>query len=216
MRNETNFTPYDIVRKFEETIARYAGSKYAVAVDSCCNALFLCCVYRKIRFASIPKYTYPGVACAILNAISVNKFFDYDRKISFTNVRWGGVYNIAPHRIVDGALRFRKGMYVKKSLHCLSFHYKKHLPIGRGGMILTDDFEAYQWLKRARFDGRSEVPLQEDDIEMVGWNMYMTPEQAAKGLTLFAIIKDKDLMDINSRTQGYPDLSTISAYRGGL
>ena len=37
--------PFKIVRMFEETIAEYTGSKYAVSVDSCTNALFLCCKY---------------------------------------------------------------------------------------------------------------------------------------------------------------------------
>ena len=33
--------------------------------------------------------------------------------------------------------------------------------------------------------GRSEgIRYQEDDIDSMGWNMYMTPEQAARGLTL--------------------------------
>ena len=32
---------FEVVRQFERRIAKYAGSKYAVAVDSCTNALFL-------------------------------------------------------------------------------------------------------------------------------------------------------------------------------
>ena len=67
---------------------------------------------------------------------------------------------------------------------CLSFHIKKHLKIGKGGMILTDDFEAYQWFKKGRYEGRSEVKYHEDDIDINGWNAYMTPEQAARGLML--------------------------------
>jgi dTDP-4-amino-4,6-dideoxygalactose transaminase len=67
---------------------------------------------------------------------------------------------------------------------CLSFHIKKHLPIGKGGMILTSDPDAVEWFKKARYEGRSEVPYQLDDIDMVGWNMYLTPEQAARGLYL--------------------------------
>ena len=104
-------------------------------------------------------------------------------------------------------------MYLRESLMCLSFHAKKHLSIGRGGMILTDNKKAYEWFKKARFDGRSEVPLYKDKIKFVGWNMYMTPEQAARGLMLFDLIKDKSLLDIDWKTQGYPDLSKIKAYQ---
>jgi dTDP-4-amino-4,6-dideoxygalactose transaminase len=67
---------------------------------------------------------------------------------------------------------------------CLSFHIKKHLKIGKGGMILTDDPDAVIWFKKARYEGRSEKLYHEDDIDMLGWNMYMTPQQASHGLSL--------------------------------
>lgn len=197
-------TSYDIVRKFEETIAEYAGSKYAVAVESCTAALFLCCKYLKVKEVSIPKYTYPGVACSIINS---------GGKVRFDNRSWSGWYLLHPTLIVDSALKLSRGMYNPEQYICLSFHAKKHLPIGRGGMILTDDLKAFKWFKKARFDGRSECKLSEDKIDMVGWNMYMTPEQAARGLMLFELIKDKKLPDIDWRTQGYPDLSKIKAYQ---
>ena len=196
-------TAFAIVSKFEEEIAEYAGSKYAIAVDSCCNAIFLSCVYKLVKEVAIPKFTYPGVACSIIHAGGIP---------TFTKSMWTGTYVLKPYEITDGALRFKKGMY-KGGLHCLSFHAKKHLPIGRGGMILTDDLDAWWWLRKARFDGRSGVPLSEDHITMVGYNMYMTPEQAARGLTLFDLIKDKDLPDIDSTKQCYPDLSKIAAYK---
>ena len=41
----------------------------------------------------------------------------------------------------------------------LSFHIKKQLPIGKGGMILTDDQQAVEWFKKARYEGRSEKIL---------------------------------------------------------
>ena len=198
-------SPYSIVDTFEKTIAEYAGSKYAVAVDSCCNAIFLCCKYLGVRGVDIVKRTYPGVICSIKNSGgSIMNWLDND---------WQGIYEINPYRIIDSALRFKKGMYIRDSYYCLSFHLKKHLFIGRAGMILTDSEEAYEWFKKARFDGRSEVPLKDDNIKMVGWNMYMTPEQAARGLMVFDLIKDKDLPDIDWRSQGYPDLSEIEAYK---
>ena len=52
-------------------------------------------------------------------------------------------------------------------------------------MILTDDIEAYEWLRRARHDGRSPgTPYIQDDIEIPGWHYYMTPEDAARGILL--------------------------------
>ena len=40
--------PWDIVEAFENKVAKYAGSKYAVATDSCTNSLFLCLKYLKV------------------------------------------------------------------------------------------------------------------------------------------------------------------------
>lgn len=37
--------PYKIVSDFEQAIAEYAGSKYAVAVESCTAAIFLSLMY---------------------------------------------------------------------------------------------------------------------------------------------------------------------------
>jgi dTDP-4-amino-4,6-dideoxygalactose transaminase len=73
---------------------------------------------------------------------------------------------------------------MENSLMCLSFHIKKHLKIGKGGMILTDNEMARNWFKKARYEGRDNISYHHDDIEINGYNFYMTPEQAARGLTL--------------------------------
>ncbi len=196
---------YKIVADFEEAIAEYAGSKYAVAVESCSAAIFLSLLYRHVKdqVITIPRFTYPSVPCAILNAGA--------KAVEFSDRDWSGVYELEPVGIIDGALRFQRGMY-KGGLHCLSFHSKKLLPIGRGGMILTDDEKAVRFLKMARFDGRQEVDLDQDPLEMIGWNMYMTPEQAARGMMLFDHIKTKEIRDLDSHAQGYPDLKLARVY----
>ena len=198
--------PYSIVSNFEETIADYAGSNYAVAVSSCTNAIFLCCKYMRLKnkWVHIPKFTYPGVAHSILHS---------GAKLSFTDEVWQGVYRLRPYHIYDGALRFKRGMHIKHSLYCLSFHYKKHISIGRGGMILTDSIDAYEWFKKARFDGRPEAPLSDDNRLVDGYNMYMTPEQAARGLTFFSFIENMDLPDLKFEDQGYPDLSKMGVFK---
>lgn len=192
--------PYEIVRKFENEVASYAGAMFAIAVDSCSMALFLCCEYLKVKEVTIPRHTYPSVPCGIIHAGGT---------VSWSMKTWEGTYALSPYPIIDGALRFKRGMYKPGTYHCLSFHMKKHLPIGRGGMILTDDTNADEWFRRARFDGRNEKPLMEDTFEQLGWNCYMTPEQAARGLELFNLIKDQDLPDL---VQTYPDLSKFPVY----
>lgn len=195
---------FKVVKEFERAIAKYAGAKYAVAVNSCSSALFLCCVYRKVKIVTIPKFTYPSVACGIINA---------GGHIKFSDDPWYGIYELEPYKIMDGALRFRKGMYVKGTLHCLSFSMKKLLSIGEAGMVLTDDKKAADWLRLARFDGRHEgVPLEKDNLAVLGWNMYMTPDKAARGLWVFDMVKNKQLPDMDSTKQGYPDLSKFKIY----
>ena len=197
--------PYKVVEIFEEAVAEYAGSKYAVAVESCTSAIFLSLKWVNVSglYVSITKHTYPGVPCSIIHA---------GAKVCFDERDWRGVYTLDPFGIVDGALRFKKGMYITETFHCLSFHVKKALPIGRGGMILTDNFEAVKWLRKARFDGRNPVPLSEDSFDMLGWNAYMQPSDAARGLQLLQALGDKELPDLEVEKQGYPDLSTFKIY----
>ena len=102
-------------------------------------------------------------------------------------------------------------MYIPNTFMCLSFHIKKHLKISKGGMILTDDLEAVKWFKKARYEGRSEKLYHEDDIDMLGWNMYMTPQQASHGLSLMQnMVKDNPDLDENN---GYRDLTEFSIFK---
>jgi len=199
----THYNPFQVVDEFEKIIAEWSGARFGVAVESCSAALFLSCVYRQVKEVSIPRFTYPSVPCSIIHAGGTVKFDDRN---------WHGLYSLIPYEIWDGALRFRKDMFMG-GLHCLSFHMKKLLPIGRGGMILTNDPVAYEWLKRVRFDGRRQVPLQDDNFDMLGWNMYMEPEQAARGLRLFSTIDQRNLDDLDVAKQGYPDLSIYAIYQ---
>lgn len=189
---------YDVVELFEQKIAQYAGSKYAVAVDCCTNALFLCLMYvnKQPETVTLPNRTYVSVPSAVLHA---------GYNLQFEDLKWSGIYQLKPFPIFDGAVRFRKGMY-QGGYHCLSFHVKKHLKIGRGGMILTDDKQAADWFKLARFNGRNPIHHDYDTFKMVGWNFYMPNYDAARGLWLFDSMGDfyPDIVG------GYPDLSVYN------
>ena len=41
------YNPYMVVKTFEDAIANYTNAPYAVSVDNCTNALFLCLQYLK-------------------------------------------------------------------------------------------------------------------------------------------------------------------------
>lgn len=198
---------YEIVDSFEKRVAEYVGSKYAVAVDSCTNALFLSCFYLNVKKVKIPKRTYVSVPCSIIHAGGSVEFADED---------WieKGYYQLDPYPIYDAAHFFEKNMYeevrgVGNSYFCISFSATKIINIGKGGMILTDDESAVRWFKKARYCGRNSKPLMEDNFEMLGWNMYMTPEQAARGLLLMNDAKyaHRKIMP------EYPDLSKYRIYK---
>jgi dTDP-4-amino-4,6-dideoxygalactose transaminase len=200
------YNPFEIVKTFEKTMAEYTGAKYAVAVDSCTNAVFLCCKYLKVEKATIPSKTYLSVPMSIIHA-GAEVVFDASNEAN----DWSGIYQLKPYPIYDSAKRLTTDMYIKGSFMCLSFHQKKHICIGKGGMILTDDKKAVEWFKRARYEGRSEKFYRDDTIDMLGWNMYMTPEQASRGLALFQNypIHNEDQIEKG----GYRDLREFSVFK---
>lgn len=195
---------WEVVDRFERAIAEYCGAPYAVSVDSCTNALYLCFKHcwdvapnAEAWVMYVPKRTYAGVVRAALNA---------DLSPTFRDWNWAGEYDLRVGRcvIVDAARWLRRGMYHSGTWTCLSFQATKHLPIGRGGAILCDRKEDYDWFRKARFDGRdieSDLWKQEE----FGWGIhcYMTPPDAARGLWLLGGLKDN-----NEPLPGeYPDLS---------
>ncbi len=165
-----------VIRQFERTIAKHCGAPYGIAVESCTAALLLSCLYFKVKEVTIPKKTYYSVPMSIIHAGGAVKYRDF---------KWRGAYQLKPYPIIDSAMRFRKDMYEPGMFQCISFQYSKHLPIGRGGMILTDDRKAAEWFRVMRNDGRREIPKEKDNVRLWGWNFYMTPEQAARGLALY-------------------------------
>lgn len=196
--------PFKIVRMFEEEIAHYTGAPYAVSVDSCTNALMLCCKYLNVNEVEIPSKTYLSVPQSIINA---------GGEVVFNSNRngWKGIYQLKPYPIYDAAKRFTSDMYIPNTFMCLSFHIKKHLKIGKGGIILTDNIDAVNWFKTARYEGRHEKLYHEDDIDMMGWNMYMTPQEAAHGLSLMQNMElcNPDLGEEN----GYRDLTEFTLFK---
>ena len=194
--------PYKIVTMFEEEIASYTGAPYAVSIDSCTNALFLCCKYLNVKEVTIPKRTYLSVPMSIMHA---------GGEVVFEDLHWGGAYQLKPYPIYDSAKRLTSNMYKSGTFMCLSFHIKKTIAIGKGGMILTDDKDAVKWFKKARYEGRSEKFYKDDDIDMLGWNMYMTPQQAAHGLAVmqnYPVHREDD-----DELGGYRDLTEFTIFK---
>lgn len=199
----TGSDPRDAINLFENKVAEFAGSKYGIAVDCCSHGLFLALKYLNASgTVTIPSRTYVSVPMQIKHA---------GCSVAFEDVEWSGVYQLKPYPIWDGAVRWTKGMY-NGGLHVVSFQIKKRVPIGRGGMILTDDEAAYNWLKKACYDGRDLNKFYtDDDVDMLGWHYYMTPEDAARGIILMNSIPE---VNPDSATdKSYTDVSKLKVFR---
>lgn len=235
----TTHNPFSTVTEFENAMKEYTGAPFAVAVDSCTSALFLSFKYQydkaiaaehekggmhevmpAIQVLTMPKHTHISVPLAAIHAGWPLQWADHD-------VNACGHYRIGHLPVFDSALRLGRHMF--KDLWrreaalaefveipedaiiymCQSFQYRKHIPIGRGGMILHNDPEADKWFRKARFFGREEVPMMADPgPTMLGWKLYMLPEEAARGLCFMQNIPDNppDLKIL------YPDLSKYKVF----
>jgi dTDP-4-amino-4,6-dideoxygalactose transaminase len=208
---------YKITEEFESKLSDYTGAKYVVTLDNMSNALFLALYYEKNvsktlhnDTITIPSRTYPSVPCEIIHV---------GLKVEFEPVEGKtikGAYQLKGSNVWDSALRFTADMYIPDSYMCISFTGPyKHFKLSKGGAILTDNHDAYLWFKRARYSGRRECSYHDDYFDMLGWNFYMMPELAARGLLMI-----NQFYDLNSKPKHnedlelpYPDLSKFEIYR---
>lgn len=208
---------YKITDEFEYQLALYTGAKYAVTLDNMSNGLFLSLYYEhyinktiKTDTITIPCRTYPSVPCEIIHA---------GLKVGWKQVEGKtltGAYLLEGSNVLDSALRFTADMYTPNTHTCISFTGPyKHFKLSKGGAILTDNHEAYLWFKRARYSGRRECSYHDDHFDMLGWNFYMMPELAARGVLLMNQFYNIDGTKKHNPdlTLPYPDLSKFKIYQ---
>lgn len=199
---------YIITEMFEQKVAEYTGASYAIAVDSCSNAIFLSLMYNEVKGLkiTIPSKTYMSIPCEIIHA---------GAKVNFEDTEWSGLYQLKPTNVYDSALRFTNDMYIKGAFMCLSFTGpSKRLKLSKGGMILTDNEKAANWFKRVRMSGRREMPYMDESFDMIGWNFYMLPELAVRGYTLMkGFYQDNSPISFPDIKGIYSDLSQFKVYQ---
>ena len=182
-------SPYDIILEFERRLATFTGSPYVVTTDCCTHALELCIRWYRQRHPSrvpsitIPDQTYLSVPM-MLQKVGAS--------FTISDKEWIGEYQLGQLPIYDSARRLQHNMYEGDTFKCLSFGHGKPLTIGKGGAILLDNREAYDWMIRARYDGRdlNVSPWDKEQYETVGYHYYMSPEQAAVGIVKLDEYKD--------------------------
>tara|TARA_R100000030_G_C3226428_1_gene117203 strand:- start:25 stop:612 length:588 start_codon:yes stop_codon:yes gene_type:complete len=194
---------FEHVTKFERKIADFYGAPYAIATDSCTHAIELCLRLHCPTNVVLPKHTYLSIPMTMMKL---------DIPFKWKNSRWSDMYPIGGSNIIDAAVLWERDSYVSNKNMCLSFQFKKHLGLGRGGMILTDNETDYHELKKMVYDGRDLTkPWADQDITTLGFHYYMTPETAIEGIRKFNVAKD-----VQPKTwswKDYPDLSKLTVFQ---
>jgi len=164
---------FNVVTEFEQKVAEFFGSSYAVAVDSCTHGIELCLRHKQYSKITVPTRTYISVPF-LANKLGIN--------LEWSDKEWKDYYYLGEN-IIDAAVLWKKNSYIPGTYMCLSFQFQKHLSLGRGGIILLDKKEDFDILKKMSYDGRDPgIPWRDQNISMIGYHYYMTPETAQLGL----------------------------------
>ena len=193
---------FNIVTTFENEISNFFGSTYAISVDSCTHGIELCLRYKNSNKIIVPKRTYLSVPF-LASKLNIN--------LEWKDENWVDYYYITDN-IIDAAVLWKKDSYIPNTFMCISFQYQKHLSLGRGGIILTDNKEAAIELKKMSYDGRLPgIPWREQNISSIGYHYYMTPETAKLGLDkLPKAILDKPRQWV---VTDWPDLTEMNVFK---
>ena len=149
---------FEKIELFESKIADFFGSPYAVSVDCCTHGIELCLRIKNIKHYSVPKRTYISIPF-LANKLGIS--------FEWRDEEWQDYYYLGGTNIIDAAVLWERGSYIPGTFMNLSFQYRKHLSLGRGGMILTDDKDAAIMLKKMSYDGRlSNIPWREQNIQL--------------------------------------------------
>lgn len=196
---------FDVIERFESEVSGFFGAKHGIAVDCCTHAIELCLRYKGATAINVPKHTYISVPF-LAKKLGI--------ELQWRDENWEDYYTVWENhhtKIIDAAVLWRKDSYIPGTFMCLSFQYRKHLSLGRAGMILTDDVNAAVELKKMSYDGRlPNIPWRDQNISSMGYHYYMTPETAQLGLDKLpaAIASQPAKWTVND----WPDLTKMNIF----
>ena len=192
---------FDKVKCFEWVIADFFGAPYAVAVDSCTHGVELSLRYTNAKRIVVPKRTYLSIPF-LAHKLNIDLVWE--------DTQWSDRYYLTED-VVDAAVLWKKDSYIPGTFMSISFQYRKHLSLGRGGVILTDNAKASIQLKKMAHDGRLPmIPWRDQNIDTIGYHYYMTPETALDGLG-----KLNEAMNTTPRkwvVNDWPDLTKMDIF----
>jgi len=196
---------FNVITEFENKIAEFFGSKYAIAVDSCTHGVELCLIHKKEKKIIVPKRTYLSIPF-LSHKLNID--------LEWKDENWDGFYYLTDN-IIDAAVLWKKNSYIPNTFMCVSFQFQKHLNLGRGGIILTDNEDAAKQLKKMSYDGRiPNVPWREQNIDTIGFHYYMTPETANLGIQ-----KLEEAINTTPRkwhVNDWPDLTQMEIFKNTI
>ena len=164
---------FNVVTEFENKVAEFFEAPYAVAVDSCTHGVELALRYTKATSIVSPHRTYLSIPF-LAEKLGLER--------TWQDIEWTDYYYVTPN-VIDAAVLWKPGSYVKNTFMGISFQFQKHLSLGRGGILLMDNEEAAIQIKKMSYDGRlPNIPWRDQDIDTLGYHYYMTPETAQLGL----------------------------------
>lgn len=193
---------FQAVTEFENKLAQFFGSSYAIATDCCTHGVELSLRYTKAQVIKVPKHTYLSIPF-LASKLNI--------ELKWKDEEWQDYYYLTD-KVIDAAVLWRKDSYIPGTYMSISFQYQKHLSLGRGGVILTDDKAAAEELKKMSYDGRlPNVPWREQNIKTMGYHYYMTPETAQLGLDkLESAIYTQPRQWV---VQDWPDLTKMKIFK---
>ena len=193
---------FQVIADFEKSIASFFGAPYAVAVDCCTHGVELCLRMKDAKKIKVPKRTYLSIPM-LADKLGID--------LEWSDQVWQDYYYLTDD-IIDAAVLWKENSYIPNTYMSVSFQFRKHLSLGRGGVILFDKQEDFDTLKRMSYDGRSpDESWAVQNIKTIGYHYYMTPETAELGLKKLpeAINKKPKQWVYND----WPDLTTMDVFK---
>jgi perosamine synthetase len=196
-----------VVEEFEQRIADYCGTKYAVAVSSGTAGLFLC--LKSIGTGPgdeviTTPFSFIASSNVIVHAGATPVFVDIDRSTYNLSIpslirtqlsdkvkailpvdTFGNPFDTNRIHglpiILDACESFGSKMTRPFDAAVYAFYPNKQLTTGEGGIIVTDNQDIAEYCQAMRNQGRKKGD-QWLDSSMIGYNFRMTDLQAAIGI----------------------------------
>ena len=169
----------DKVKEFERKIAEHEQVKYCCATTSCTTALQLAMLAEGMAAnmdVFIPSFTFVATANAVVSTGATPIFVDVDKQTYNIDTVWGiipvhqfglcadmqslnEIANKYKIKIIEDAAcalgSMIHGIHIGNfgNTACISFHPRKSITTGEGGMVLTNNSEVYQMIIEMRNHG---------------------------------------------------------------